>query len=186
MELETSQKNIENLRNEHLQHLAEFTEIKNERAKAEKEYELISRQQEKLQSQAKNEEYLEMAKRSFDYLMQNFWDNQYGGAYWMLDHTGKSIDDIKELYGHSFLIYGLTEYHFTTGDNAALEKAKELFFLIEKHCHDDVNKGYYETFKRDWSATEKAMLAFGDIKGKKTMNTHLHLLEAYRGMEALG
>ncbi len=100
----------------------------------------------------------------------------------MLDHTGKSVDDSKELYGQSFLIYGLSEYHLATGDNAAIEKAKELFFLIEKHCHDDVNKGYFETFKRDWSAAEKAMLATGDTKEKKTMNTHLHLLEAYTNL----
>ncbi len=130
----------------------------------------------------KNEEYLEMARRSFDYLMQYFLDKQFGGAYWMLDHTGKSLDDSKELYGQSFLIFGLSEYYLATGDNEALEKAKELFYLIEKHCHDDVNKGYFETFKRDWSAAEKAMLAFGDTKGKKTMNTHLHLLEAYTNL----
>jgi len=130
----------------------------------------------------KNDEYLQMAKRSFDYLMQNFVDKQYGGAYWLLDHRGKAIDDSKELYGQSFLIYGLSEYYLATEDSAALEKAKELFYLIEKHCHDDVNKGYFETFDRDWSAAEKAMLATGDAQEKKTMNTHLHLLEAYTNL----
>ncbi len=130
----------------------------------------------------KNDEYIQMAKRAYDYLMQNFWDKQYGGAYWMLDNTGKAKDDSKEVYGQSFLIYALVEYYLATGDNAALEKAKEIFNLIEKHCHDDVNKGYFETFARDWSVSEKAMLASGDVKEKKTMNTHLHLLEAYTNL----
>ena len=130
----------------------------------------------------KNDEYLQMAKRAYDYIMRYFWDKQFGGAYWMLDHTGKSINDSKELYGQSFLIYGLSEYHRATGDNAALEKAKELFHLIEKHCHDDISKGYFETYKRNWSVSEKAMLATGDVKEKKTMNTHLHLLEAYTNL----
>lgn len=130
----------------------------------------------------KNDEYLEMAKRSLDYIMQYFWDKQFGGAYWMLDYKGKTIDDSKELYGQSFLIYALSEYYLATADTTAIEKAKELFNLIEKHCHDDANKGYFETFKRDWSATGKAMLAFDEGKAKKTMNTHLHLLEAYTNL----
>jgi mannobiose 2-epimerase len=131
----------------------------------------------------KNDEYLQMADRAYDYLMQHFWDNQFGGAYWLLDNTGKAIDDSKELYGQSFLIYGLAEYYLATGNKAALEKAKELFGLVEKNCHDDANKGYFETFSRDWSPAEKAMLASGDVREKKTMNTHLHLLEAYTNLD---
>jgi len=130
----------------------------------------------------KNDEYLQMAKRSFDYIMQHFWDKDFGGAYWLLDYRGKPIDDSKELYGQSFLIYGLSEYYLATEDNAALEKAKELFYLIEKYCHDDANKGYFETFSRGWSAADRAKLATGDPREKKTMNTHLHLLEAYTNL----
>jgi len=130
----------------------------------------------------KNDEYLQMAKRSFDYIMQHFWDKDFGGAYWLLSAKGQPIDDSKELYGQSFLIYGLSEYYLATGDNTALEKAKELFYLIEKHCHDDANKGYFETFSRDWSAADRARLATGDAREKKTMNTHLHLLEAYTNL----
>ena len=130
----------------------------------------------------KNNEYLEMAKRAYDYLMQNFVDKKFGGAFWLLDHTGKPSDYSKEIYGQAFLIYGLSEYYLATGDSAALEKAKELFYLIEKHCHDDANKGYFETFSRDWKAAEKAVLATGNPREKKTMNTHLHLLEAYTNL----
>jgi mannobiose 2-epimerase len=130
----------------------------------------------------KNGKYLEMARRAYDYIMQHFWDKQFGGAYWLLDHSGKPIDDSKELYGQSFLIYGLSEYYLATGDSTALEKAKELFRLIEEHCHDDENGGYFETFGRDWSVAEKARLATGDAREKKTMNTHLHMLEAYTNL----
>lgn len=130
----------------------------------------------------KNVEYLKMARRAYYCIMQYFWDKQFGGAYWLLDHRGKPIDDSKELYAQSFLIYGLSEYNLATGDSAALERAKELFRLIEEHCHDDANRGYFETFGRDWSAAEKARLATGDVREKKTMNTHLHMLEAYTNL----
>jgi mannobiose 2-epimerase len=131
---------------------------------------------------SKDNEYLQMAKSSFDYIIQHFWDKDFGGAYWLLSAKGQPVDDSKELYGQSFLIYGLSEYYLATGDNIAIEKAKELFSLIEKHCHDDANKGYFETFSRNWSAADRAKLATGDPREKKTMNTHLHLLEAYTNL----
>jgi mannobiose 2-epimerase len=127
-------------------------------------------------------EYLQMARRAYEYLMQNFWDKEHGGAFWMLDYQGKPIDDSKELYGESFLVYALSEYFQATGDTQALEKAKELFALIEKYCHDNANSGYYETFSRNWSPAEAARLATGSKTEKKTMNTHLHLLEAYTSL----
>ncbi|UCE41126.1 MAG: chromosome segregation protein SMC [Candidatus Aminicenantes bacterium] len=63
MDLDAGQKKIEILRNEHLQHLSEYTEIKNERAKTEKEYELVNRQQEKLQFQLGTEKDLLAQKK---------------------------------------------------------------------------------------------------------------------------
>lgn len=104
----------------------------------------------------KKDDYLQTAKRAYDYLMQYFWDTQYGGAFWLLDYQGKPTDNSKELYGECFLIYALSEYSQASGDMQATEKAKELFNLIEKYCHDDANGGYYETFNRDWSRAEAA------------------------------
>ncbi len=129
-----------------------------------------------------NDQYLEMAKKSYDYINQYFWDKEFGGAYWMLYANGVPQDTSKEVYGQAFLIYSLSEYYLATGDETALEKAKELFYTVEKNCHDDANKGYFETFSRDWKPAEKAMLASGDVREKKTMNTHLHLLEAYTNL----
>jgi len=127
-------------------------------------------------------EYLQTANRAYDYLMQYFWDKEHGGAFWMLDCRGKPTDDSKELYGQSFVIYSLAEYHLASNHAPALDKAKELFNLVEKHCHDDTNKGYYETCRRDWSIAPAARLASGAQNERKTMNTHLHLLEAYTNL----
>ncbi|UCG57404.1 MAG: AGE family epimerase/isomerase [Phycisphaerales bacterium] len=130
----------------------------------------------------KRDEYLQIAKRAYDYLMRYFWDREHGGAYWMLDYRGNPQDDSKEIYGQSFVVYALCEYYLTTGDSEALDKAKKLFRLIETNCHDAANKGYFETFSRDWSPADRARLATGDEAEKKTMNTHLHLLEAYTNL----
>jgi mannobiose 2-epimerase len=124
--------------------------------------------------------YAEMAERAFDFVMNKFWDAQHGGAFWRLDDTGGVIDDSKKIYGQAFYIYALAEFHRAFGSQAALERAKELFELIERHAHDAKFGGYVEVCQRDWSeAGPEARLSDKDMNEKKSMNNHLHVLEAY-------
>jgi len=127
--------------------------------------------------------YFEMAERAFDFVMNRFWDAEHGGAFWRLDDTGKVIDDSKKIYGQAFYIYALTEFHLAFGSQAALERAKELFELIERHAHDADFGGYLEVCNRDWSAAGAgARLSEKDMAEKKSMNNHLHVLEAYTNL----
>jgi mannobiose 2-epimerase len=127
--------------------------------------------------------YAEMAERAFDFVMNKFWDAQHGGAFWRLDDTGEVIDDSKKTYGQAFYIYALTEFHRAFGNPAALERAKELFELIERHAHDAKSGGYTEVCNRDWSpAGADARLSEKDMNEKKSMNNHLHVLEAYTNL----
>lgn len=124
--------------------------------------------------------YFEMAERAFDYLMTHFWDIRYGGAYWQLDDTGMVMDDSKKIYGQAFCIYALAEFHLAFGSQAARLRAKELFDLIERHAHDLQSGGYIEVCRHDWSAAgPEARLSDKDMNEKKSMNNHLHLLEAF-------
>jgi len=43
----------------------------------------------------KNEIYLRTAKRAYKYLMQHFWDRQFGGVFWMVDFQGKPVSTDK-------------------------------------------------------------------------------------------
>ena len=123
--------------------------------------------------------FRQMADRAFDYVINRFWDPQYGGAFWRLDDTGRVIDDSKKIYGQAFYIYALAEYHRAFGVPAALARAKELFELIERHAHDPRHGGYIEVCQRDWSeAGADARLSDKDMNEKKSMNNHLHLLES--------
>lgn len=126
--------------------------------------------------------YLELARRAYDYLDEQFWDGRLGGAFWCVDHRAQLADDKKKIYGQAFYVYALSEYYLATQHAAALERAQELFGLIERHSHDGAHGGYLETCNRDWSVAEDVRLSDKDMNEKKSMNNHLHLLEGYTNL----
>src|SRR5208282_5346757 len=115
----------------------------------------------------------------YEYIAQYFWDSELGGVYWMVDREGRPLDTKKRIYGQAFTVYALAEYAHASGDQEAIVKAMRLVERIESAGHDDVNGGYFETFERDWTAAADQRLSEVDMDEKKSMNTHLHLLEAY-------
>jgi len=126
--------------------------------------------------------YREMARRAFEIVVQDFWDPMHGGAFWRLDSAGHVQDDSKKVYGQAFYLYALAEYGQAFGDSVALDRAKELFELVERHAHDPACGGYWETRRRDWSEAADVRLSDKDLNEKKSMNNHLHLLEAYTNL----
>ena len=80
------------------------------------------------------------------------------------------------------MIYALSQYYFITSDIKAKEKAVELFRLIEKHSFDNSMNGYFEAYDRGWLLLNDLRLSEKDANEKKTMNTHLHILEAYTSL----
>ena len=135
--------------------------------------------------QLKEDRYKEIADRAFHYLIDNFVDRQYGGVYWMLDAEGLIKDSKKQVYAQAFMIYALSEYYKISKKESALSLSKALFELIEKHSLDKENNGYLEAFDQQWHLLEDLRLSDKDANEKKTMNTHLHVLEAYTNLYRL-
>jgi len=126
--------------------------------------------------------YREMAERACDYLLKYFWDQEHGGWYWMLNHRGESVETKKQVYGQAFAIYALSEYFRATGSQTARDYAVKTFELLEQYAYDPEYKGYFEAFAGDWSPTENLSLSAKDLNEKKSMNTHLHVMEAYTNL----
>jgi mannobiose 2-epimerase len=125
----------------------------------------------------------QMADRALDVVMNRFWDSRHGGAFWRLDDRGHVLDDSKKTYGQAFYIYALAEYVQAFSAPAALARARELFEMLEWHAHDSRHGGYWEVRRRDWSeAGPGARLSEKDLSEKKSMNNHLHVLEAYANL----
>tara|TARA_R110002096_G_scaffold54812_3_gene141278 strand:+ start:1238 stop:2419 length:1182 start_codon:yes stop_codon:yes gene_type:complete len=130
----------------------------------------------------KTDTYKDVCDRSFKYLKDFFNDKINKGVYWEVDYLGNPINKRKQVYAQSFTIYALSEYYLFSKDEEAKTWAIELFNQLEKYAKDSVNEGYFEAFNEDWSPIEDMRLSDKDMNASKTMNTHLHVLEAYTSL----
>ncbi len=124
-------------------------------------------------------ESLELAHRAYNYLSNYFWDKENGGVFWGLNGDGTVADATKMTYGQSFAIYAFSEYYRITGNEESLQHAIELFRLLEEHTKDKEYGGYLESYTADWEHIPGIGMAMGR---SKSMNTHLHILEAYTNL----
>ncbi|HTQ53438.1 MAG TPA: AGE family epimerase/isomerase [Bryobacteraceae bacterium] len=126
--------------------------------------------------------YREIADWAYEYLADKFRDQGCGGVYWMLDYLGHPISDRKQIYAQAFAIYGLAEYFRAAASAEALDWARRIYGLIEEKSRDPEHGGYVEARARDWGALEDLRLSEKDLNCPKSMNTHLHILEAYTNL----
>lgn len=128
-----------------------------------------------------NADYKKLADLAFNDLENHFWDKKNGGLYWSITGTGKPAQTHKQIYGQVFGIYGYSEYFRATGNPKALERAKTLYHLVEKHALDKIHGGYIETLSENWKPTKNPVNSLGSTTAK-SQNTHLHVMEAYSNL----
>lgn len=118
---------------------------------------------------------VEAAKQGVDWVLENLWDKDYEGWYWITERDGKVVDDSKIMYGHSFGVYSMAEYSLAIDDPRGWEYANKTFDVIHRSAADVAEGGYWEMFQRDWT------LKPGGVYGgdRKTLDVHMHLMEAY-------
>ena len=134
-------------------------------------------------------QFLPIAEHGLDFLQNVLWDKEYGGFFWGIGDDGRisdSFGDRKELYGESFGLYGAAAAYQATHDPRALKLAQEEFHWMEAHAHDNKNGGYFELLTREGQPVEADPVDLAAHRGPngsfpagyKSMNTHIHLLEA--------
>ena len=126
--------------------------------------------------------YKRMADEAFRILQEIFWDNDNGGIYWSVFPDGTVQDNKKQFYAEAFFIYALSEYYMAFKDEKAMQIAISMFMLMEKYAYDNEFGGYIEANTANWKETDDQRLSPKDLNVKKSMNTHLHILEAYTNL----
>ena len=124
-----------------------------------------------------SEDILAEARHGYEFLKEHCLDRTNGGIYWSLHADGTPEDTTKHTYNQAFCIYALSSYYEATGDVESLKTAFELFKLIEEKCTDEV--GYLEAFTVDFKPESNEKLSENGVMAAKTMNTLLHVFEAY-------
>lgn len=125
----------------------------------------------------KDTELLPYAKHAYEFLKKYCIDKEHGGVYWSLNYDGTVFDSTKHTYNQAFAIYALASYYDATKEEEALKIAYDLYRIIESNCTDEV--GYLEAFTYDFKPEDNDKLSENGVIAEKTMNTLLHVFEAY-------
>jgi len=133
-----------------------------------------------------DEQYKACAARAREFLSAAFLDKEHGGLYWLVDNTGRPLNTRKQFYNLAFGIYALSEHYTACGDTSSLDLAMSLFDLLEKYALDTEAGGYIEARVREWNDIEDFRLSSKEINCPKSMNTCLHVLEAYTSLARSG
>jgi len=130
--------------------------------------------------------YRTYAARARDFLSSAFLDKEHGGLYWLVDNKGSPLNTRKQFYNIAFGIYALSEHYLAVKDQSSLELALSLFDATEKYGRDAKDGGYFEARTREWNETDDLRLSSKEINCPKSMNTNLHVLEAYTNLARAG
>lgn len=124
-----------------------------------------------------DESLLDEAKHGFEFMKKYCIDKENGGMLWSVTYDGKPEDTTKHTYNQAFSIYALSSYYDATGDEESIKIADDIFNIIEEKCTDD--EGYLEAFDIKFNPVDNDKLSENGVMAEKTMNTLLHVFEAY-------
>ena len=127
-----------------------------------------------------NEEYAAIADKAWRVVTEDFEDKEFGGYYMELSPDNRVANDIKHTYAQAFVIYSLCKYYEFRPLDSVMEKIQRFFTLLEEKAKDTENAGYRESFTRGWMIYNENRMA--DNNEPKSMNTHLHILEAWAAL----
>lgn len=117
------------------------------------------------------------AEHAYRFITEKCIDKSRCGVFWMMHPDGTPADTMKYTYCQAFAVYALSAYARAFGDKEALKIALSLFDCIEECARDEVFYG--DAFTVDWESSANNELSENGVSADKTMNTALHLIEAY-------
>lgn len=125
-------------------------------------------------------DYGKIADRAFAVISNDFADKDNGGYYMEIHPVKGVVDSVKHTYAQAFVIYALCKYYEYKPSEELRERIISFFCLLEEKTRDREGPGYLEGFSKEWEPIPENRMA--DNNEPKSMNTHLHMLEAYTAL----
>ena len=134
-------------------------------------------------------QYVEYVGHGLRFLAGSLWDAANGGFVDRTDAAGKPDRQRmpwKQMYSLAFGIYAAAGAYEATGDDKTLDLAKAAFRWIDRHAHDPEHGGYFEHLTAEGQPVAmdipseplgRGLPLIGHV-GHKSMNAHIHVLEA--------
>lgn len=143
------------------------------------------------------DKFLDYAGHGIEYLDRVLRDHDQGGFHFVLGPSGKvdpRLGTEKHIYGTAFVLYAASTVHAVARDDLSLKVARDAFDWLESQAHDRRHGGYFEALTRAGSpilgwAPHAPIAArtdrIGTYYGFKSMNSHIHILEALTAYTAI-
>jgi mannobiose 2-epimerase len=122
------------------------------------------------------------AQRAYEVITQKFFDPATETFLWSITPDGAPSNRRKQTYAQAFAIYALAAYAQATGETAALDLACKVFDQVQRHFSEGRYGGWIEALGPDLEPISDVRLSEKDLNAPKSMNTHLHVLEAFSGL----
>jgi len=119
-------------------------------------------------------EYLEAVNHGADALLRYFRDSERGGWWYSCKLNGETLDSDKDLYGHAFVIFGLTHAAMVTGREDLKREALDTWEVVRSRFRD-AHGGFAGRLTR----------SFGPAPHTPSQNPIMHLFEALSALDAL-
>lgn len=124
---------------------------------------------------------VELARATAQFIHEHYWDEEYGGWYWIADRAGNVTVDDKVGYGQCFGIYAFSEYFLATGDPLGKEMALKTYDAVCANMVDTRYGGFLELMDREWRPKPGGVYG-GD---RKSLDVHMHMMEALTSLYAM-
>lgn len=123
-----------------------------------------------------------LADQAYRIVHDHFLDPSTKTLVWMVSAEHAVVNARKQTYAQAFGIYALAAYARAKHSPAALARALSIFEQVQAHFIDPIHGGWLEALGPNLEPIDDVRLSARDQNSPKSMNTHLHVLEAYTAL----
>lgn len=123
--------------------------------------------------------YLDLARRGYEFVTRYMWDEERGGFFFSVTREGRLKCRRKNTDFHGYALVGFCDYYAASGDREALTWAGRVADVLMEQAADR-DMGFIEDFDgAAWHVLNAEQMKLGSQQGIKTIDMHTNILEGF-------